>query len=278
MTPPPDSPPRTGHAPPSERFRGRPRPGGPRVLAAAFAASIVLHGLAAVLLLLLGGRGELPPPLAAPPGPAPTEGMEVVRLSETAAPPTPVPDEPREPEPEDEAPAEEPEPSAVAADEPAEDEEESPGETATTAERLRPPPAEEGDARIWRPVAPERTALSPEDRARLRVYGRLDALADSLLTEEERARAAREWTYTDEDGRTWGVTPEGIHLGGFSIPLPFSFSRPPSADDAAARWEWGDVRRGAGAARVWETREERAEAIRERKNAERADTSGTGGR
>lgn len=277
MTPPPESPSGTTDTPRSGVPTDRPRPGGPRVVVVSLCASVLLHGLAAVLLVVLGGRADRPPRLAAPPAQSPPEGIEVVRLPETAARLESVPEEPREPE--TQSPPEDPQPVPSGTDEPEEPAgEESAEGVPTAAERLRPPSTGTGDARIWRPVAPERTALSAEERARLRVYGRLENLADSLLTEEERARAAREWTYTDEDGKQWGVTPGKIHLGGITVPLPFSFSRPPSAEDAATSWEWGDVRRGAGAARVWESWDERSEAIRERKNAERADTSRTGGR
>lgn len=257
---------------PSDESRAydRPRPGGARVLLVSLAVSVALHVLAVVIYTLLLGEGAPVVEVATPPGDVVRpQGVEVVEIAELPEPEPEAVEEPEEPEPEPEAPQPQPAP-APEVSEPATDEPEAPVRSA--AERLRPP--DEGDARIWRPVDPSLTELTDEQRARIRVYARLESLADSLLTEEERARAARDWTYRDDQGNRWGVADGKIYLGDMSLPFPFSFSAPPTAEAGQRQWEWDDARRGARDALVEESREERAEAIRERMDAERERTEG----
>lgn len=249
----------------------RSRPGRIRVVLVSLAASVLFHVLAVGVYQYFVGRLDAPvTPLDAPEVVTQPEGLRVVELPDL---PEPVPDpeaaEPLEAEPEDEPETEPTEPEASAE---AEETDETAEDRPTVAEILRG--SEGGDARIWRPVAPERTALTPEQRARLRLRGRVDALSDSLLAEEERLRSVTDWTFTDEDGNRWGISPGRIHLGDTSIPLPFGFSAPPSVDDIG-RSEWERIRQGAQREAVRESWRERAEAIRERRDAERADSTGT---
>ena len=220
--------------------------------------------------------GALPPPSGAAPA-TPSPGTEVVNLVELPSEEevdAPRPEEESEPEPE--VPAE---PSAVPS---AGAGEESPeaveGEAPTTAaEALRP---RAGDPRLWAPVDPELTDLSREEYLRLRLLAELEGMADSAAIAEEIARRAREWTYTDEDGRTWGVSPGKLHLGDVTLPLPFAFGAPPAVREGMGDrvWEWDEIQRGAEKGDILRTWKERAEAIRKRKEAERkADTTGTGG-
>lgn len=262
----PHDPPRTEG--PSEE---RPRPGGARVWIAGLAASAVLHLAFLFVYPILMARITPEPGAVAVPGPvAEPRGMEVVRLSELPEPTTEPLDRPEKPaeeaeeEPERPAPTTEPTPTERAP--------EAAPDPLSAAERLRVP--EEGDGRIWRRVDPDLTALTEEQRARLRLLTRLEAMNDSALAEADRIQSAREWTYTDDEGKTWGVSPGQIHLGDVTIPMPFSFSAPPSARDAQAQWRWDDVERGAAASVVRDIWQERIEAIRERRDAERADTSG----
>lgn len=267
MTSTPSHPPSTST---DSRAYERSRPGGARVLLLSLLASVALHALAVVVYTLLVGQpgpGAATPP---PAGPAVRpQGVEVVQLTESPEAPRPELEEPEEPEAEPETPVPEPEPGPVIS-EPGPEAAEPAAPLRSAAERLRPP--ESGDARIWRPVAPSLTELTDEQRARIRVYARLEELADSLLGEEERARAARDWTYRDDQGNRWGVADGKIYLGDVSIPFPFSFSAPPTAEAGQLQWEWSDARRGAQNAFVDESREERAEAIRERMDAERDQT------
>lgn len=261
MTTPP-LPPLPGTDGPSQE---RPRPGGARVWLAGLGVSALLHLGFLFLYPILMARITPDPAGAVRPGSTVEPGgIEVLRLSELPEPASEPPDLPVEPEEEPDPQPRDPTPAPEPASE-------ASGERPTAAERLRVP--ESGDRRIWRPVDPSLTELTDEERARLRILARLEALNDSALSEAERLRRAREWVYTDEEGKKWGISPGQLHLGGVTIPMP-SFSAPPSARDALEEWRWDDVERGASTSIIRDTWEERIEAIRERRDAERADTSG----
>lgn len=273
MTAPPSAPPSARPSAPSEhRASRRPRPDRGRVLLVSLAASVLFHGLALLLYMVFVGPIRGPAEPAAPPGRAmEPEGVEILRITEVPEPSFDDPAEPEEPEPAEPEP--EPGTEEPGAETGAEEEAEAP--VPSVAERLRPP--ESGDPRLWRPVDPGLTELTPEQRARIRIYGLFRELSDSLLTEEERARAARDWTYTDDEGRRWGLADGKIYLGETEIPFPFAFSRPPTVEDGQLQWQWDDARRGARDGLVWDSWEERSEAIRRRRDAERADSTDSGG-
>lgn len=142
----------------------------------------------------------------------------------------------------------------------------APGPTA--AERLRP---SAGDLRFWAPVDPEITALREEQIMRLLLSAELEDLADSMAFAEELARRGTDWTYTDDEGRRWGVSPGKLHLGDITLPLPFGFGAPPMAreQNAARMWAWDDINQAAARQGVQDVWKERAEAIRRRMEAER---------
>lgn len=249
----------------------RPRPGGARVWITGLAISALLHLAFVLLYPILMARITPEPTATAPPGrPVRPPGIEILSIAEVPDPSDPsveAPDELREePEPEPETPTPEPTPA-----EPAEPAGEPSAETPSAAEVLRAP--EEGDARLWRPVDSALAELTDEQRAKLRILWRLEAMNDSSLTAAERARRARDWTYTDEEGKKWGVSPGKLHLGDVTVPLP-AFSAPPTARDQLQAWLWEDVRRGAETSIIRDVWKERIEAIRERRDAERADTTG----
>jgi hypothetical protein len=215
-------------------------------------------------------RGVLPYG-AASPALAP-EGTRLVSLEEV-----PSQDEVEPPSPEEE-PEAEPAVDMAPGGIPSEDPAEPGGSEASTglsaAERLRPQP---GDPRLWAPVDPALTALTEEQILRLRLIAELEAMGDSAAAAEERARAAMDWTHTDEQGRKWGISPGKIHLGDITLPMPFGFSAPPSVREANQNriWEWDDIEQGAVRGLTNQTLRQRAEAIRRRKDAERrADTTG----
>ncbi|MDX1566936.1 MAG: hypothetical protein R3223_03985 [Longimicrobiales bacterium] len=258
--------------------------------------SLVLSALLHLLVVLL-----LPTFQVETPGPASEadddgeprdRGVEIVELTEVPgddpgplirpAPPE-DPEEPAEEEVEEEAPEEAPV-------EPTEDGDA--GEGPTVAERLRTPTT--GDARLWRPVDPDLTELTPDERALIGIYIRLQAMSDSVVAAEERERQAREWVFTDDEGRRWGISPGTIYFGEDSIQVPlldrFQLSGPPTVEEAARQWELNDIRRAADVARVRDAWDERRDAIRERVDAEReearsreaedtqpADSTGSGG-
>ncbi|MEN8144566.1 MAG: hypothetical protein ABFS14_06390 [Gemmatimonadota bacterium] len=88
----------------------------------------------------------------------------------------------------------------------------------TNAERLR---LEEGDPRLWedfdeRPLPEQRLAAAAIGGAALRE--RLSAILDSLALSDEQRTGATEWLFGEGD-QTWGITPDGIRLGGITIPI-----------------------------------------------------------
>ncbi len=279
MTSPPSRP---ANTPSREELveRPRPRPSYGRALVISLAVSAVLHVLIVLVYPVVMASIVQVDDRDDPDEMIPPEGLELVELAEPPDDPFAVPEEPEAPEavePDDAEEPDEPEPDPAdpAPDDEEEDEAEDGEPVPSVAERLRVPTS--GDPRIWRPVNPSLAELTPEQRARLRIYGRLGELADSLLAEEERLRAARDWTYTDDDGNRWGVSPEGLHLGELTLPLPLNFSGPPSIESQQLDWQWDDARRGAERDRIRDLREERSEAIRERRDAERADSTGSDG-
>jgi hypothetical protein len=129
-------------------------------------------------------------------------------------------------------------------------------------------------------VNPERTALSREELMRLQLIAKLEVLNDSAALAAELARRATDWTYTDEDGKKWGVSPGKIHLGDLTIPLPFGFGMAPGQRERAEDrlWAWDEIERGATTGELLRSWKDRDEAIRERMNARRKpDTTGVGG-
>jgi hypothetical protein len=138
----------------------------------------------------------------------------------------------------------------------------------TFRERLMP---DERDAQVWMPPSPINAPLDAEAAARARLAGKLDAYNDSVALAAASAARAVDWTKTDANGGRWGVSPEGIHLGDITIPVPVNFSAGPGRrDEAAGRVrDWGEIQSQAGRAEGRETFEERVRAIRERKERER---------
>ena len=138
----------------------------------------------------------------------------------------------------------------------------------TIAELLRP---RAGDPRIWAPVDRDLIRLTEEERLRLLLAIEIEAMTDSAAIMEELARRAMDWTYTDDEGKKWGVSPGKIHLGDLTLPMPFGFSAPPgSMEEIQGRlWEWDVINRGASSAAARRTWREADEAIRRRKEAAR---------
>jgi hypothetical protein len=88
----------------------------------------------------------------------------------------------------------------------------------TNAERLRP---REGDPRLWQDFTGRPMPEYLEDRfaqAEGVIRARLGAMLDSLALTEEQRRRAVEWLFGEGD-QQWGVTPDGIVLGGMVIPM-----------------------------------------------------------
>jgi hypothetical protein len=246
----------------------RPDKASPRLLAWAFGISAALHLLAvAIYPLLFDG---LRPDGVSFPIPASTNeqsGVEVIRLveieEEEEDDPVLLPDEPDEPD----APAS---PSLIEvpiSEDQVEVELLPPGPTA--AERLRPRLT---DTRIWAPLDRALGELAPALREEILVAGRLQEWYDSVRVAEEAERALTDWTFTTEDGKRWGVADGRLYLGDFSIPAPFEFGVTPGRREEVADRErqFEEITRQARQFEIRGSWRERAEAIRARRDQERA--------
>ncbi|MEX0843008.1 MAG: hypothetical protein WD120_01540 [Gemmatimonadota bacterium] len=145
----------------------------------------------------------------------------------------------------------------------------------SVAERLRPGDV---DPRLWLPLDSESLQLTDMERAQLLVHGMIRNWNDSMAVAEALRSQALDWTYTDDDGRRWGVSPGTLHLGDFSIPLPVTFDVPPGMRDELRRRQWiyDDIARGAASAEKRELWSNRAREIRRRLDEERDGNEGSG--
>jgi len=144
----------------------------------------------------------------------------------------------------------------------------------TAAERLRP---QMGDPRLWAPLERSLLDLSDVERAEIILRSMILDWSDSLAVAVALSGDATDWTFTDDEGRRWGLSPGRLHLGDFSIPLPLSFQVPPGRREEFARrdWEMRDILRGTASAEVRRSWAERAREIRQRMDEERARAGGT---
>lgn len=248
------------------------------MLVVGFGVSLLLHVLGILLYPVLLG----PDPAGTRPDPTRAEatrpeGMVVVQVTGIPEAALERPIEPEE-RPRPVAPAPAPPPDAAREG----DTEAGPGpasedsaEELGAADRVR---ATRADARLLAPLSEDVVGLSPEQIAQLELLWALEELNDSAAAMAAAARRATDWTYTDAEGRRWGFSPGKIHLGGITLPMP-SFG--PSYDPEA--WKGSiqaDLERAAGSSEARLTQEERAKAIRERRDRERrerADTTSGGG-
>ncbi len=152
----------------------------------------------------------------------------------------------------------------------------------TAARRLVPSTR---DQRLWQPLVPEAVTLTDQEVLESMLYGQLQAFNDSMAIRAAEAARGLDWTYTDEEGNRWGISPGKLHLGKITLPLP-GFGSPAggASDDLLDRLSMdAEIRRAAGQLGADATVAERAAAIRARVDAERArratrpDTSRGGG-
>lgn len=144
-----------------------------------------------------------------------------------------------------------------------------PGRAGRSAAEILRPQAE--DSLIWRGVDPALTELSDHEKAELRMRWALTEWNEAMAAEARAAEEALDWTHTDADGNKWGVSPGKLHLGSLTLPLPLNLGPPPGVNRALDQrlQEYDAIERQAGRARVWQSWEERAKAIRARKDRER---------
>jgi hypothetical protein len=139
----------------------------------------------------------------------------------------------------------------------------------TAAERLRP---NLKDARLWAPLPSQFRELTLQQREELAIAGRLAAWYDSVSTAADAEAAWTDWTFLDGDGNRWGISEGQLHLGGLTLPLPVFGAAPGAARERA--WQWDEIRRQSATMVIQQTVRERMEAIRVRRDRERAEASG----
>jgi len=230
--------------------------------------SAVLHAL---LVLFLSGQFYVATrtfrPIALPP--RPEIGLQVIDIGdietesaaeEVIALPPDERDEIRRPEP--------PTPGGGERS-PAAGEEEGFG--LTNAERLRP---REGDPRLWQDFENRPMPEYIEDRfaqAEGVIRARLGAMLDSLQLTEEQRRRAVEWLFGEGD-QQWGVTPDGLVLGGVVIPMNvgalFAAEGPLGRELRQEARDLADIQRQDFRTDVERTQQDRLEEMRRRSEEE----------
>lgn len=142
----------------------------------------------------------------------------------------------------------------------------------TNAEKLQP---KEGDERLFpeyeRDQIPEYLAENPYARYEGEIRARLSLMLDSLNLSERQRREALEWL-TGGEGEEWGVSEEGIHIGGIVIPIDLSsLLREEGPRGRESRRELRDleeIRYQDMIGEAEDVRDERARQMRERSKEE----------
>lgn len=105
------------------------------------------------------------------------------------------------------------------------------GERLTNGEKLQPRP---GDLRVWQGIRPDELpprTIAELARADSAVRAIIGAYLDSLALSAEARKRAAEWLIHKGD-KSWGIAPDGLHLGKIVIPLPFGQLFQPYGDKA----------------------------------------------
>jgi hypothetical protein len=133
------------------------------------------------------------------------------------------------------------------------------------------------DPRFYVPPPPP---VSPDNRTDHQRYmdhlqARIDAVNDSLGLEARRNQPP-DWTVRDGSGNRWGLSSDGLHLGGVTIPRALIPSPRPTGDNQniEAQRERDrqreEIRRQADEAQRRETRDERIDATRRQRDEQRS--------
>ena len=239
-------------------------------------ASVAVH---LVGLLLYSGISFIPTVTVTPParGAPNLDGLQLIDVVVAEE------EEEEEEAPEDEAVVDPlPEPAVV--------------EAAVAATARNPTEAEtsalgSGDDGEWSPAAerlrvrqldPRFLTVNPEGQYRgapevlaLDLDIALAAVRDSLDAAQGRAEDALDWTWTDADGKRWGVSPGKIHLGDITLPLPGWQQMGSSPWNREAEMERArrdaEIDRQAVTGLIMQTWEERFRAMRQLRDRARAE-------
>lgn len=136
----------------------------------------------------------------------------------------------------------------------------APSAPSSAAERVNP---KMGDSRLWASFGTSNAPAHLDDAARRRITLKewnavvnprlsIEEYNDSVRLAEEAAAKAVDWTLkTGPDGR-WGVSPEGIHLGSLTLPIPIQFATPPGRREGAgvAQRSWSNIQAQSGAMEI----------------------------
>lgn len=259
MTPPPDT---------RDLDRARRHERGRAPWVVGVGVSLALHLIA---LLLYSGINVIPTVTVTPPerSESTLDGIQLIDIAVAA--PQDEEDEEQEEAPDEAEPVETEaplpvasEPSTVGEDEEDEGEEADEGDWVAAADRLR---VRDFDPRLH-PVNREQQYLGTQEILQLDLDIAVAMLRDSIQTASARAADALDWTWTDSDGKRWGVSPGKVHLGDITLPLPSSFGMGTSPWNREAELERarrdGEIARQAMEGAILETWEERFRAMRER--------------
>ena len=236
-----------------------------RPLYVGLAVSALAHFLAVMIYPFFAGERPDRPGGLIIPAVREVGGMRVVEIVEVTTPEVVDPNDPLE--------IEDPGPPDVTPEMPDVGDEFEiyvPGRYRSAAERLR---IGEGDPRLWQPIDPAMVAPTPDEILRLRLAAAIEDANDSAFAEAERLAQSLDWTYTDDEGNRWGVSPGTIHLGDTEIPLGnFGFGPPPDYNGDQADWAFrmADIDRAAGTLAARMSWKERIEVMRMRREAQRA--------
>ena len=236
-----------------------------RVWWVCFTASVAIHLLAVAIYPFFGNTVDIEAiSFTFPNISGRAEGIQVLRLVEVA---DPIASErPDDPEEIDEV--DDPEPPMTPV----------PIEGTPDPELVRPPPSGAELLRpnlsnpiLWEALSAGVLNITLEQREQLLIASALARWSDSAATSLAAEAATTDWTYTDDDGKRWGVSPGKIHLGDITLPLPFGFGTAVGKrEEVNARlWQWDELYRQGVRAEVNESWRDRAEAIRRRRDTER---------
>ena len=236
-----------------------------RVWWVCFAVSVVIHFLVVAIYPFFGNTVNVDAiSFAFPNVSGRTQGIQVLRLVEVA---DPVASE-RPDDPEEIDDVDDPEPPMTPVPIEGTPDPELIPPPLSGAELLRP---NLSNPILWEALTSGLLDITLEQREQLLIASALARWNDSAATSLAAEAAAMDWTYTDDDGKRWGVSPGRIHLGDITLPLPFGFGTAVGKRDEVndLLWQWDELYRQGVRAEVTETWRDRAEAIRMRRDRER---------
>jgi hypothetical protein len=133
---------------------------------------------------------------------------------------------------------------------------------------------EYGDERlVVSPGAIPERQMSREERYQRHFEAAINAMNDSVADEAERRRRLTDWTFTDRNGKKWGLDDRGPVVNGVHVPAPRPQmgrrSRELEDADRRERAQRGEIDRQSDQIDRDRNRRERGQATRDRENERR---------